>query len=154
MKNFLLSCLVLPSFTAVAAFVTWKVVGPPDRSVSCNPEVLPEHHVCLKTVREWPQEEVLWVDARPRKLWEQDGVENSVLVNDQEDWVDLEMEFMTRAFGDGTNTLKTVVVYCDQSGCSSSKYVADRLRVVATDLDLKVFVLEGGVKALRAEAAR
>ncbi|MFT6864268.1 MAG: rhodanese-related sulfurtransferase, partial [Akkermansiaceae bacterium] len=125
MKQFVLSLIGVSLLSAAASFMTYKVVGAPDRSVACAQENLPEHFVCLATVREWPEDEILWVDARPRKDWDKDGVEDSVLVNDQEDWLDLQFGFMSKM----NEELKPrVVVYCNQSGCGSSKYVAEQLR--------------------------
>ena len=153
MKQLFLSLIGITLLSSAAAFVTWKLVGPPDRSVQCDPDDLPEHHVCLETVRSWDQGSILWVDARPRDLWKKDGVPGSILVNDQEDWEELEEQFVMSVFGDGSGTLNKVVVYCNQSGCSSSTYVADRLRERhAEALGFQVFVLHGGVKALQAEA--
>lgn len=149
MKGFLLSLTALVFLSGAAALVTYRVVGPPDRSVACNPEDLPEHHVCLATVREWPPEEVLWVDARPRKDWERDGVEGAILLNDQEEWLDLEPEFV---FQMTMEPKPRVVVYCNQSGCGSSKDVANRLRERhAEALGFEVFVLHGGARALQEE---
>lgn len=154
MKQILLSLIGLSLLSGTAALVTWKIVGPPDRSVSCDPEGLPPHYVCLATVRAWDKSEVLWVDARPRDLWEKDGEEGSVLVNDQENWESMEQPFVAAVFGDGRHLRTKVVVYCNQSGCSSSTYVADKLREnLANSLGFEAFVLEGGVKALRAESA-
>jgi len=149
MKQFVLSLIGISLLSAVASFMTYKVVGAPDRSVACAQENLPEYFVCLTTVREWPEDEILWVDARPRKDWDKDGVEGSVLVNDQEDWLDLEFGFMSKM----TDELKPrVVVYCNQSGCGSSKYVAEQLRQRhAETFGFQVFVLEGGIKALLEE---
>lgn len=150
MKQFLLSVLAICLLSVAGAYFTYRVVGLPDRSVGCDPDLLPEHHVCLETVREWPADDVLWVDARPRVEWERNGVEGSVLLNDQEDWLDLEFEFLGRMT---ESPCSRVVVYCNQSGCGSSKYVADRLRERhAGTLGFEVFVLEGGSKALAAEA--
>lgn len=150
MKRFLLSVLAICLLSVVGAYLTYRVVGVPDRAVECDPDLLPEHHVCLETVREWPADDVLWVDARPRAEWERNGVEGSVLVNDQEDWLELEFDFLGRM----TESLRArVVVYCNQSGCGSSKYVADRLRERhAGTFGFQVWVLEGGAKALAAEA--
>jgi hypothetical protein len=57
---------------------------------------LPEYFVCLSTIRELNPDQILWVDARPRKQWEENGVDGSILLNDQEDWIDLEFNFMGR----------------------------------------------------------
>lgn len=146
MKHFVLSVVLVTLLSATAAFITYKVQGPPDRSVACDQSALPEHFVCLETVRNWPQDEILWVDARPRKDWDNDGIEGSVLVNELEDWNDLEFGFMSKM----TESLKPrVVVYCNQSGCGSSKYVAEQLRERhAETFGFQIFVLEGGIKAL------
>lgn len=149
MKRFLISGVLVVLLSISAAYVTYLVLGPPDRSVACNPDSLPKHHVCLSTVREWPVEEVLWVDARPRADWERDGVEGSILLNDQEDWLDLEPDFV---FQMTLSPRPRVVVYCNQSGCGSSTYVANQLREKhADDYGLEIFVLEGGSSALANE---
>jgi len=153
MKRLIFSLALITMLSGMAAFVTWKIVGPPDRTVECDPEDLPVHHVCLATVRSWQPAEILWVDARPREDWDQDGVAGSILVNDQENWDDLEGQFVMTIFGDGSGTRNKVVVYCNQAGCSSSTYVADRLRDRHGEtLGFEVYVLHGGVKAFKAEA--
>ena len=149
MKRVAVTVFCVCLFSSLAAFITFQVVGEPDRSVSCDQASLPEHFVCLSTVREWEQGKILWVDARPRKDWEKDGMEESVLVNDKEDWIDLEFVFMSKMNEDPK---PIVVVYCNQSGCGSSKYVANQLREKhAEALGFQVFVLEGGVNALKEE---
>jgi len=149
MKSFLLSLLGICVVGVTVAYVTYRMIGPPDRSVPCDPEALPEHYVCLATVREWDDDEILWVDARPEKDWENDGVEGSILINDQKEWLDQEFGFMSRMSADPK---PKVVVYCNQSGCGSSKYVANQLRERhAGTFGFEVFVLEGGASALQAE---
>jgi len=149
MKGLVISLATLVVLSGAAAMITWKIVGAPNRSVPCDPENLPKHFVCLATVREWPADEIVWVDARPRNDWEKDGVEGAVLLNDQEEWIDLEPNFMEQVM---TGEKRKVVVYCNQSGCGSSKYVANQLRERhAGMLGFDVFVLEGGMKALEAE---
>lgn len=148
MKSFVVSTLAIVVLSAAAAMGTWWVVGAPDRSVPCDLSELEEHEVCLATVRTWEPTEILWVDARPRAAWEKNGVEGSILMNELEDWNDLEEGFMMKALmGSGLK----VVVYCDQEGCGSSKYVANRLRERhGKELALEVYVLKGGFKAVRA----
>lgn len=149
MKRLAVTIFCVSLLSSLAAFITFQVIGGPDRSVACDQAALPEHFVCLSTVRKWDESDILWVDARPREQWEEDGIEGSVLVNDQEDWIDLEVGFMSNMI----EQLKPiVVVYCNQSGCGSSKYVANQLRQKhAEALGFQVFVLEGGVNALREE---
>lgn len=149
MKNLVFSLFTLVVLSGVAGLITWKVVGAPDRTVPCDPDDLPDHHVCLSTIREWPEEAVLWVDARPRADWEKNGLPGSVLVNDLEEWFDLEPGFMMQMMG---NPRPKVVVYCNQAGCGSSKYVANQLRERhAEALEFEVHVLQGGIEALLAE---
>lgn len=151
MKRLVLSFCVLMGLSAFAALVTWGIVGSPDRAVSCLEEELEEYHVCLETVREWDAGTVLWVDARKREDWKEDGLEGSVLVNELEDWNEMVAEFATAVFGDG-EVKQRVVVYCNKAGCKSSKVVSDRLREeMAGQFGFEVFVLQGGVKALKQE---
>ena len=151
MNRLLVSVCALMTLSGVAALITWRVVGSPDRSVSCLEDDLAEHHLCLETVREWPSETVLWVDARKRELWEEGGVAGSVLVNEHENWDEMVASFATEVFGGGEVKLR-VVVFCDKAGCDSSKVVADRLREeMSRDFGFEVFVLHGGIKALEQE---
>lgn len=136
-----------------AALMTWWLVGPPDRSVSCEEEELTSGYVCLKTVKSWGEGRCLWVDARPRKLWEKNGVSGSVLLTDDhmEDYDHLYHKFMNAVFNNG-EIFPYVVIYCNEEGCGSSKAIAKQLRdEVAADLGFKVYVLHGGWKALAAE---
>ena len=147
MRRFAVSVFCISVLSALSAFVTFQVVGPPDRSVPCDPESLSEHHVCFSTVESWPADEVLWVDARPREDWEEDGVEGSILINDQEDWLDFEFGFMSKMNDDFH---PKIVVYCNQSGCGSSKYVAEMLREKFSEvMGCEVFVLEGGITSIQ-----
>ncbi|MGB0644539.1 MAG: rhodanese-like domain-containing protein [Akkermansiaceae bacterium] len=135
--------------SSLGAFITFQIVGEPDRSVACEQASLPEYFVCLSTIRELNPDQILWVDARPRKQWEENGVDGSILLNDQEDWIDLEFNFMGKMNEDFK---PIVVVYCNQSGCGSSKYVARQLREKhAEALGFQVLVLEGGINALKSE---
>ena len=110
-----------------------------------------EHQVCLETVREWDAKTVLWVDARKRDKWQEDGVEGSVLVNEEDDWNEMVAEFAAVVFGDG-EVKQRVVVYCNKAGCKSSSEVSKRLREeMAEQFGFEVFVLHGGIKALKQE---
>ncbi len=131
--------------------MTWWIVGPPDRSVPCVESNLKEGQICLETVLSWPSEEVLWIDARPRGKWEKNGVQDSLLFNDDkaEDWDAFDEAFM---IVQATAPRKNVVVYCNTEGCGSSDTVAQHLREdFAEMLGFKVWVLYGGWKALAAQ---
>lgn len=152
MKRLLFSLLGICLFSAAAALVTYLVVPPPDRSVKCDQESLPEYYVCLSTVRGWPANDVLWVDARPREDWERNGVKGSILINEKIDPEDWGWEFLSRM---NESPCSKVVVYCNKTGCGSSKYVADLIRKDhGQDGSFEVVVLEGGFKSLAAERAK
>jgi len=150
MKRLLLSIVALVLFSAFGAGVTWWVRGGPDRSVACAEDDLKKGQVCLETVTSWGEDQVLWIDARPREKWEENGVPGSLLFNDQkeESWDDLDGIFMERQ---ATAPRPHVVVYCNTEGCGSSDIVAKHLREDFGEmLGFKVWVLYGGWKALAA----
>ena len=99
--------------------------------------------MCLEEVLQ-DEGAVLWVDARPRALWERNGMKGSVLLTDDgaEDFEALLADcFQQLAEAD------RVVIYCNQEGCSSSEGVARKIR--ETGLAQRVEVLFGGWKALQ-----
>ncbi len=149
MKRLVETIFCVSILSSLGAFITFQIVGEPDRSVACEQGSLPEYFVCLSTIRKLDPDQILWVDARPRKQWEENGVDGSILLNDQEDWIDLEFNFMGKM---NEEFKPIVVVYCNQSGCGSSKYVARQLREKhAEALGFQVLVLEGGINALKSE---
>jgi rhodanese-related sulfurtransferase len=128
-----------------AAATTYRVKGPPDRSVRCDPAKLLPDDVCLERVMgEW-QGKVLWVDARPRGDWQRDGVAGSLLWNldPNENMQAFEADAAGRML-DGPK----VVVYCSNENCDTSRQVAGRIK--ALQLGNEVFVLYGGWRALAA----
>ena len=153
MKKLMSGFLALGLLSLGAAGLTWWVVGPPDRSVFCEESELEKNEVCLKTVLSWEADSYLWVDARPRGRWEKNGVSGSVLVTDDQDEDEFELieSFMTAVFRDG-NVFPKVIVYCNESGCESSRSIAARLRnEYGVNLGFEVYVLHGGWKALAAD---
>lgn len=153
MKATLVGFIGILALSILSASVTWWLVGPPDRSVTCDPKSLEAGQICLSDVREWEEGSYLWVDARPRKLWQKNGVEGSVLLtdDDKEDFMALEDDFMQAAFREG-DPYPRVIIYCGEKGCGSSKAVAAKIREKFADaLGCEVFVLYGGWKALAAK---
>ncbi len=149
MRTYLISLVVVVGLSLLATFATYLIVGPPDRSVPCDPGELEEWFVCLADVRQWEAGDIVWVDARPKEDWEVNGVEGAIHFGDDTVPVDGEEAVIVAV---SEREASKVVVYCNQSGCGSSKYVAGRLRPVAEAFeDFQVFVLEGGYKALKAE---
>lgn len=147
-----IGALGVGALSVIAAAITWKVVGPPDRSIPCTEELLKPGQVCLETVNEWEKGSFLWVDARPRHLWERNGMEGAILLTDdnEENFDELDAGFMMAVFGDGT-PFEKVVIYCNEEGCGSSEAIATHLRNShAQSLGFEVYVLYGGWKALAA----
>ncbi len=133
--------LVLSSAGAV---LTWKIAGPPDRSVICDPAKIAPEEICLATVQaEWP--EVLWIDARPEAEWKADGVPGSIhLTTVGGGNFEEQMEASLERLG----SAERAVVYCGDTGCGISKEVVKRLREYGIPPEVKA--LHGGAAALRA----
>ncbi len=101
-------------------------------------EPLAAGEIRAATARMWG-EQVLFVDARNAKRFDEAHIPGAVLLN-TEQWGAL-----FPAFLDAWDPDKTVVVYCDGGGCEASHDVAERLR---QELQVQtVFVLKGGFPA-------
>lgn len=138
-----LQLLAIGVAVVLAAGVTYWVQGPPDRSVPCDPALLPADEVCLaRVLGEWGGD-VLWVDARTRAEWERDSLEGSVLWSTEpgEDMNAFEMQVAEKML-DG----RRVVVFCANENCGVSREVAGRIRKL--DLGNEIYVLHGGWRAL------
>ena len=135
--------LVLCLATA-GAVATWKIAGPPDRSVACNPSLISEDEVCLATVKaEWG--EVLWIDARSEEDWKRDGLTGSIHITTMGKVpFDQQIEASMEALGQGHKA----VVYCNGVNCTLSKEVARQLNEQGLGLEAKA--LHGGYDALKA----
>ncbi len=133
--------LCLASAGAVA---TWKIAGPPDRSVACDPKQISEEEVCLATVKaEWG--EVLWIDARSEQDWKRDGLKGSIHITTMGKVpFDQQVEASMEALAQGHKA----VVYCNGVGCGLSKEVARQLRSFGLVPEVKA--LHGGYDALKA----
>ncbi|BCU79113.1 rhodanese-like domain-containing protein [Luteolibacter sp. LG18] len=136
---------VIAAISLVAAAANFRIAGPPLRDVPCRQEDLKPHEICLATVIERWQGKVLWVDARPRREWELDGMPGSILWNldAKEDANQFEASTMERLV-EGP----PVVVYCSEGNCGVSSQIAERiLKLQMTD---QVYALRGGIGALKA----
>lgn len=134
---------IIAMVSLVAAAGTWLVKGPPEKPAAfvCDPQKLEDGEICLADV----QGNVLWVDARSRAEWEENGLEGSVLWNldPKEDTNEMEAGAVMR-IAEGVDL---VVVYCGSVACGTSKQIAERIR--ALDLGPPVKSLHGGWDALR-----
>lgn len=133
---------VIAFLTVVAAYGTWLVTPPAPKPAvfACDPEKLNKGEICLADV----EGNVLWVDARSRAEWEENGLEGSILWNldSSEDGNDMEAGAVMRIAAG----VDQVVVYCSSEACGTSKQIADRIR--ALDLGPPVKTLYGGWDAL------
>ncbi len=128
-----------------AAGVTYRIKGPPNRAVPCDPAALKADEVCLARVLDEWHGTVLWVDARTRADWQRDGVAGSLLWNlDQTE----DMQAFEAAAAQRMMDGQRVLVYCNNENCGVSRQVADRIK--ALQLGNEVYVLYGGWRALAA----
>lgn len=132
-------------FTVVAlafagAGVTFLVKGEPVRVSVCDPATLKPGEICLQQVTE----PVVWIDARPRKDWEANGLSGSILWNLEasEDEGAFEVEAMQRLLEN-----PKAVIYCSNEDCGVSQQVAARVRKLDPEFDVKA--LRGGWQALK-----
>ncbi len=132
---------VIAGLSLAAAGGTWLLKGPPEKKTfHCDPKQLKQDEICLSDV----SGNVLWIDARPRAEWKENGLKGSILWNldPTEDAQQFEAEAAMRAV-----EAEMVVVYCGSEACGTSRQIADRIR--ALDLGPQVKVLHGGWDALK-----
>lgn len=131
----------LAAIAGAAAFGTWLVKGPPQRSIACDPKALKADEICLQTI---PKNiDIVWVDARPRKDWKQNGLPGSLLWNldSHEDMQAFEAEVAMKVA-----LHPYAIVYCGDEQCGTSRQIAERIRKLG--LGTEVRVLHGGWRAL------
>lgn len=132
---------IIAGFTLAAAGATWLMDPPSEpKSVVCDPALIEPYQICLSDV----PEDVLWIDARSRSEWEQNGLEGSILWNldPDENGTQLEAEAAMRIIA-----APLVVVYCGSEACGTSRQIAEMAR--ALDLGPPVKALFGGWDAIR-----
>lgn len=137
----LLQFAVIAVLTLAGAGGTWLLKGTPKEKVfTCDPKLLKQDEICPSDV----SGNVLWVDARSRAEWKENGLNGSVLWNldPKEDAQQFEAEVAMRVVDAGL-----VVVYCGSEACGTSRQIADRIR--ALDLGPQVKVLHGGWEGLK-----
>jgi rhodanese-related sulfurtransferase len=145
--NPLAQLALISAVSLAAAGATYLTVGPPQRTVPCDPAALKPDEICIDSVP--TGDGVLWVDARSRGDWKKNGLPGSILWNldPAEDMRVFEADAAPQLLGS-----HTVVVYCSDENCGVSRQVAERIK--ALDLGPKVLVLHGGWRALEPRAAQ
>ena len=133
---------IILGVSMAAAGGSWllRKPSPAKPAFVCDPARLREDEICLQDVKG----DVLWVDARSRSEWENNGLKGSILWNLEpgEDANAFEAEAAPRIA-----VAELVVVYCGSEKCGTSRQVADRIRRL--ELGPKVKILHGGWDALR-----
>lgn len=144
MKQLALEALSLVALTSAIAGVNWQLrAEDPSPIAVCDPAKLKAGSICFADAVKL--ENVLWVDARTRELWERNGLAGSILLTDHpsEDWPTLlEAAFEHLAMSDH------VVVYCATEACGSSGPVSQKIRSLEILPSENIYVLAGGWKAL------
>jgi rhodanese-related sulfurtransferase len=136
--------LVVALATA-GAVATWKIAGPPDRSIACDPAKMSADEICLATVKaEWT--DALWIDARPEEAWKKDGLPGSIHLTTVGQ---VSFDEQVAASLDKISNAERAVVYCDGLNCTLSKEVVRQIRDIGLPLEVKA--LYGGVEALKVD---
>jgi len=143
MKKTLLQTSAILGLSVMAALISAWTVGKP-AAETCDPSALQPGEICLQDVP--TDKPVVWIDARSRSDWQQNGLPGSILWNldAAEDVNAMENEAVMKIF-----TTPYVVVYCNDKGCGTSSKIANRIREMK-DLQAEVHVLHGGWKTLQA----
>ncbi len=136
MKRAFFNAMLLLGLTLVAATAThffhprapaWYLVSAPLRDDEVSLE---------KVSNEW-QNDVLWVDARPRDQFDKGHIPGAILLNEYERDA-LLIEQMEKL----QDNRKTIVVYCDGATCQASRKMREFLKEnMAMD---NVWILQGG----------
>jgi rhodanese-related sulfurtransferase len=132
--------LVLLSAGAALAVHTWHPRAP---ALHLIEEPLRDNEVSLASIRDQFQNEVLWIDARPKDLFDAEHVPGALLLNEQ----GFDEQLLGHLEVLQTNT-KPIVVYCGGQKCEASRKVAQKLQQMG--IVQKAWVLKGGFGAWQA----
>lgn len=134
---------IIALVSLAAAGGTRLVKSPPPKLAAfvCDPTKIRDDEICLYNVAG----KVLWVDARSRAEWKENGVAGSILWNldPKEDQNEMEAGSVSHI----ASGVELVVVYCSSEACGTSRQIAERIRRL--DLGPKVKTLHGGWDALK-----
>lgn len=140
--NSLAQFAVVTAVSLAAAGGSWLLREPPEEKpvFVCDPSKIRADEICLADVKG----NVLWVDARSRAEWKENGLEGSIFWNmdPKEDANVLEAEAAPHIAA-----AELVVVYCGSEKCGVSREVAERIRKLGFGPEVKT--LNGGWDALR-----
>ena len=133
---------IICSISLAAAGLNYLVSGPPIRSHICDPATRKPDEICLSELND--TKGLLWIDARSRAAWQNNGLPESILWNldPTED-----MQAFESNNAEKIASAQIVVIYCGDENCGISRQVANRIRQL--DLGPQVRVLNGGWRALK-----
>lgn len=129
----------------VCGLGTRFVAGEYDRGVQCEPATLKSYEVCMVTVQDDWQGDVLWIDARGRKPGKE-LVDGALEISETHLTEDLGKT--AQLIFKANNESQKVVIFCETDACGSSKYV--RGKILENMLHQEVYILHGGWKAYQA----
>ena len=111
--------------------------------IGLEPPAGPEDPYAVGLKERGTEAGVIWIDARSRGAFEAGTLPGAVHVN-EENWERGLSQLLER-----WEPERVVIVFCDDSGCGTSRLLAERLR---EELDLpEVYWLEGGWEELEKE---
>ncbi len=133
---------ILIAISASAASISWltrDTTPKPSTVLLCDSSLLKDGEICFHQA----PENTLWIDARSRKEWENNGYPNSILWNldPNEDANQMEVGAFLKI-----SESKFVVVYCTSQACGTSRQIAEKIRKL--DLGVEVKTLYGGYPSL------
>lgn len=133
---------ILLAISASAASISWltRDTNPKPAPIPhCDPAAIKADEICFDQV----PADALWIDARTRKEWQENGYPNSILWNldPNEDANKMEADAFLKI-----SESKLVVVYCTSQACGTSRQIAEKIRKL--ELGPKVKVLHGGHSSL------
>jgi len=142
--------LIFLVIAVFCSFGTYFFKGEYDRSVPCEQGEMQVQEVCLSTVLDEWENDVVWVDARAEEEKEV-RIHSAVEISEQNAEEDLSddrvMMTLFQAKGKGTR----VVVFCQTDGCGSSVYVREKIVNKSLQRSELVYYLHGGWKAIMAD---
>jgi rhodanese-related sulfurtransferase len=125
---------------------SWLLRKAPEENPAfvCDPEKIRADEICLADVKG----NALWIDARSRGEWRENGLKGSILWNmdPKEDPNAMEAEAAPHIAA-----AELVVVYCGSEKCGTSREVAERIRKLGFGPEVKT--LFGGWDAIRGSSS-
>ena len=137
---------VFLSIAVVCALGTRMIAGEYDQSIPCSTELLSEHEICVSTVFDDWNGDVIWIDARGRKPGK--TMVSGALEISEDHW-DEDSEKVAQQIFQAKVASKKVVVFCETDACGSSHYI--RKKLISNRIHDDVYVIYSGWKAIQAD---